>query len=654
MVYPALIPVVVAPHLLVPAAIMYILHLDQQETVARVRQCQAERRAFLERIPPAPPLPEVLPSYDMPPAYEIDGGKRDTMYSERLFDEELYDRVLARTLRYRRMNESPMRNYIRLIGSRPFKRRQRVRDMQTYCRVLNPLYMFTSSQELGQQRSKLCRVSMLTDAYTEQSSLKSGYNCHSPMQQFVAGEYNRNDLICNAIYVRYRISTRQPKETPMRELCHSDEFCDELRDTCQDYADHRFSRTLWRAVFHRMIAPKIPAQQGIVLSHMRRCMQENVWFAIMEYNDQIDRYHRFTSSPMRKMAQSPYFQACLEAYQQQKRDATRQRTRDHMWWVTLIEGPNIKALAAKKRFNRMVKASPLYRWTRNNKLELATSNTERSARRVLEYASPLRLFTCENHEPLQQAARDMYCLRYNQQVYRDWIGDDLRKNYGTLYRKHAMRAYRIENNIPEVTFDENCSNTAFIVFTPNKHLANQFLADSNLEDFRSTTVYWNKNNFQSYAYSHLGRGVCINDLTDAAQTFLNISHLTDENTQVQMHADTGKMNIPEGGTTHRHIWIYFVKRDLTEFKADQFKTCSTKVRDYFRRMKDADVDVRVGCVDKWLSGTLVVRIESLNDADIPFENISKDIINMVNLVKGVIYAKMSDRIGWIHLPPIQA
>lgn len=595
----------------------------------------------------------------MPPNYEIDSGTANTMKPNRLFHEELYDRVLARKLRCQRMGESPMRTYIKAVSSRPFILKRRERDIRRYRCILNPTYMITSPHELRCQRARLNNIHVLTDMYSEsepefKSNSGAGYNCHSPLQQFIYGKPNRHGLVCTTIYTRYRISIRQPKETPMRSLCRSSEFRNELRDMCDAYHRYQFSRTLWRAVFHRMIAPKIPVQQGIVLSRMRRCMLENVWFAIMEYNDQVDRHLQFTSSPMRGLAQSTDFQDWLTAHQQRKQDALRLRTRDHMWWITVIEAENIKKLAAQKRFNREVKISPLHRWTQNNQLAVTTEVLERSARRVMEAASPLRLFTCENMGALICTAYRMHCDKYKQQVYRAWVCDDLRRNYGRLYRKHAMRAYRIENNIPEVTFDENCSNTAYIVFTPNKHLANQFLADSNLEDFRSTTIYWNKNNIQSYAYSHLGRGVCINDLTDAAQTFLNISHLTDENTQVQMHADTGKITIPEGGRTYRHILIYFVKRDRTEFKADQFKTCAGKVRDYFRRMKDADVDVRVGCVDKWLSDTLVVRIESVNEDNIQFNHISKDIITTVNLVKGVIYAKMSDRIGWIHLPPIQA
>lgn len=647
MINPVLIPIVVAPHVVVPAVMLYILHLDQQETVARVRQYQVEHRVSLEQIPPAPPMPK----YDYPPIYENDNvsENKDMPKPRKTFDMELFDAWYNRYIRYMRMNESPMRNYIKHIGERPFKLKQRERDMRMYRCVLHPLYMFTSSQELCCRRMLLRRTHILIDMDSG-----NGYNCHSPLQQTFSG-MDRQALICNAIYARYRINMCQPKETPMRDLCRDERFQAELSDACAAFNRMHFSRSVWRAVFHRYIAPKIPMQRGVVLSHMRRCILDSIWFAIMEYNEQIVRHEQFAYSPMHQLALNQQFKQHLVAYQQRKHDELRQRSRDHMWWVTLLEEHNIKRLADKKRFNREVNASPMHQFiqTRDSRFELCAIVAHRINRHVLEFSSPLRAFTCENKRAIILMAGDMHCTKHIKSVYRSWICDDLRKNYGALSRKYAMRAYRLENNIPEVTFDKDCANTAFIVFTPNKHLANQFLADSNLEDFDSTTIYWNKNNFQSYAYSHLGRGVCINDMTDAAQTFLNISHLTDENTKVQIHADTGKLCIPDGAQTQRYIWIYFVKRDLTEFSDSLFKTCSNRVRDYFRRMKDADVDVRVGCMDKWLSDKLVVRIESVNDPNVQFDNISRDIINTLNLVKGVIYAKRSDRVGWIHLPPIK-
>ena len=79
----------------------------------------------------------------------------------------------------------------------------------------------------------------------------------------------------------------------------------------------------------------------------------------------------------------------------------------------------------------------------------------------------------------------------------------------------------------------------------------------------------------------------------------------------------------------------------------------SKVRDFEKRQYSKDLTITVNCLEKWLSDEIVVVVEGNCDGTFEtFETLNRDLVHHVNLIKGVIFAKLIDLTAWLHLPPL--
>jgi hypothetical protein len=418
-----------------------------------------------------------------------------------------------------------------------------------------------------------------------------------------------------------------------------------------------FQKLLWRGYYRYNVAPKIPLQQKITLSKLAIQVRNNMWYSFIDNQFRQEKHDMMDSSPMRKLARTVVFQEHIE-------DEQMFREMDHAWMMknpirllTIREKTNIESMARQMRFTRSVSPSKMHQFISRasnhaSLMYLATCHTYKYVRMA---ASPLHRWTESNGLSIVAGAEEIQYIHLERSRVLSEIGESLAKNYCILYRKYMLREYRRQHRIPEVQFLDGCSNYAIIIFPADVQIVDRFLADSNLEGFRNFTLWTGKNHFQSYATSLLAatdEGVTINDLTDAAQTFKNISHLTHRETQVQILADSSKIVVPDlpGSTPRRHIEFYFVRRDRSRFRQSDFKSCTAKINEFIGSQPGSELTSAVGFVNRWLSDTMVIRLVGPATEDLKYDNLSTDLIQVINLTKGVIFQKIVDRTCWIHLP----
>jgi hypothetical protein len=619
MLHPILIPILLIPHIIIPSAvILYIIYHDESNTVPRVYACSKD--------------------------YE-------SINIDTTFDDELLHYVVARHIRRANIIQSPMHEcatnmiyeheYVSRINELYYRRQQL---------EASPLrhFIMDHAQELihmfGLKTKPIRLITPLNSA---------SYNCNSPMFLFITGsKTNKICLRSTALSFRLRINDHRwityTLISPMRTLAKSPNFKTELSRKTNATNINRFYYNFWQACIYHYIIPKIPAQRGKVMSKLCSAIVDSQWYAKIIQESIHNKYDRMEKSPLRTFITNNSDKLEERHYNRSYRTYI---TNNHpMHQLALAENKQIIFLADKKRLNRTINTSPMHQWGCSNKNQLLLANALCNRIKKQSPYSRLKNFICNNlHELQQQVALHNY-IRINRTKYNALICSDLIINYGTLYRKYMMLNFRKVNNIPEVQFKHDCSHTVFIAFPKNMLLVHQFLTECNVDGFNSISIYWDTNNFQSYAYSLLGKNACINDLTDAAYTFLNISNLTHEDTYVQLLSDSNKIIIPDTDQCKRHIWIYFVKRDLSKFTSSQFATCVKKINEFFKRLKNSQIQVQIGSPDQWLSDKLLICIEGPALCDERYDNISSDLINFINLVKGVIFAKIEDRVSWIHLP----
>lgn len=574
MPHPAVIPLLLIPHVALPAGLVYVLYLDHQETISRVRHAQVNESSLV----PLPPVPPVLPNPIIQPVQ------------------------------------------VRLSGPR----------------VKVPLNL----------NSKIRKLISL-------DSTKS-YNCHSPMRKF-AQENVKNFKKSRFNYLYRKYDTRILK-TPMRDLAKRRKFRKELTN----FRNEIFRKEIWRGFFHAQIVPKIARQRGIIMSKLASFVRRHIWYAdivhqIRCYNDTLMR-----SSPMFKLAQTEAFREHIVDQLFFRQFDYHTMETDPIRRLTCIEKDNIINAARRMKFSRTVRMSKMHQFV--SKFNNRTAIIYHAACNLMNIAemtsSPLRKWTLANCDIIKFNVQRMNDIRQARYDTLKKIDDLLAKNYGTLYRSHSLRAFRCRNNIPEVKFQDGCTSYADIIFPENVQVVDRFLADSNLDGFSNCTIYTGKNHFQSHAVSLLAteQGMpTINDLTDAAQTFVNISHVSHSDTQVKILSDSNKLNIDAVNATvvRRSIDLYFIRRDRADFKIGDFRNCRTKINDFMKRYPD--LQYTIGYLDRWLSGTMIINITgplSLS-GNVKYTNLTTDVIQVVNLIKGFIFKKVMDRTCWLHLPPFE-
>ena len=214
----------------------------------------------------------------------------------------------------------------------------------------------------------------------------------------------------------------------------------------------------------------------------------------------------------------------------------------------------------------------------------------------------------------------------------------------------SLQTFKKQYSIGDVAFAKDCCNYVTIEFPPNTQLVDQFLSESNLDGFVGKTIYSSKNEFVSCANCLLdNEPASIDELIDAAQTFKNISHLTNQDTKVSILADSGKVEIPvdDDNSCKRLIELHFVKRDHTDFTSYQYRSCITKAKEFVKNHDN--IKFEIGFLNRWLSDTLIITLSHTDFLQVKSNNLTTDIIQSINLIKGIIFAKVIDRVQWLQL-----
>lgn len=477
----------------------------------------------------------------------------------------------------------------------------------------------------------------------------------SPMSTYIKkNKYALNDRAHMHIW---NMELCRMRQTPMRDLASSAAFQTELRAKIETIYALRDWQTFYKNCYNQLIVRRITQQHGLVTSKLAKCVRDNIWYSFIAGELRTYEHNMFMESPMHKLATKPEFYDWLYGEQLLRVIDRYFRETTPMHILAVKEQANIVKMARQMSLKIMVRPSKMYNFISNpnNRMAIVYFGSRNMARIAEMTSSPLHVWSYNNKYQLSARAAQYWEIKTLRTQTLQNITGLLARNYGTLYRKHTLKEYRRQNGIPEIQFLPHCASYANIVFPINMQLADRFLADSNLDGFITQTIYTDRNHYQSYAVSLLvsaNHQPSIDDLTDAAQTFKNISHLTHEATQVQILSDSTKISFPVPDPTvqaNRYIEFYFVCRDRTDFRNSDFKICNARITEFLKRFPA--LNYKVGFVGRWLSDTMVLQVTGpCNDAGIgKYINIVTDLIRVVNLVKGVIFQKVIDRTIWIQL-----
>jgi len=478
----------------------------------------------------------------------------------------------------------------------------------------------------------------------------------SPMSIYIKkNKYALNDRAHMHIW---NMELCRMRQTPMRDLASSAAFQTELHAKVETIYALRDWQTFYKNCYNHLIVRRITQQHGLVTSKLAKCIRDNIWYSFIAEELRTYEHTMFMDSPMHKLATNPEFYDWIYGEQLLRVIDRYFRETTPMHILAVKEQANIVKMARQMSFSRVVRPSKMYNFISNlnNRMAIVYFGSRNMARMAEMTSSPLRVWSHNNKYQLSARATEYCEIKTLRTQTLQNITGLLARNYGTIYRKHTLREYRQRNGIPEIQFLPNCASYANIVFPIDMQLADRFLADSNLDGFITQTIYTDRNHYQSYAVSLLTSASAsqpsIDDLTDAAQTFKNISHLTHEATQVQILSDSTKISFPSPDPTvqaKRYIEFYFVCRDRTDFRSSDFKTCNARITEFLKRFPA--LEYKVGFVGRWLSDTMVLQVTGpYNDIGIgKYNNVVTDLIRVVNLVKGIIFQKVIDRTIWLQL-----
>ena len=522
------------------------------------------------------------------------------------------------------------------IKTRGLESRKQFRKRQVQMKY-SPMHNYMRQADLT--RNSLHRVHHLTGP--------SSYNCHSPMRHMLL-DTNAKDLLAErAIMKSYKRFTHKPKKTPMRDLVNTLQFRQELR---QAYRDNMM-RDSNKTYFNWRVIPRIHDHRDFVMSPTRKCINKHILYSQILSWQRMDKQHQMANSPMRKLSADPHVQEVLcdssfirdYIYGLQERSPMKQYIAEH--------GNFLRSCARRFLLIHTMARSSMVRcawthsgdfWYQANLRELRNENQETSVMRAIK------------EDDIKQAVTDRAWRLANQNAVRKRLHEDLARNYNTLYRKVLIRNYRKENNIPNPTLVPGYT-TAAILFPRNQMKNNQFLADSSLEDFEPKEEYYTPVEFRSYCVTNLQDPANVGDLVDVAKTFKQISHLTDEDTEVHILTDSTKIQFTENDEDMAtcQATAAFMRRDQSKFTSSLFNKCQSKIRDYVKRYNnnaepDAQLEARISFNKKWLDKELVVTL-TCPYKDNNMRNVLSDVVQHVNMVKGVIFAKSTDQVRWITI-----
>lgn len=609
--HPAIIPILAVPHLLIPAALGYILYLDQEESITRVQHAQNIKRFWYRNY------------INSPMAFFVKNNKK----------------IIQVTALKHRAKRSKLAKVIKNTVNHALIRNQ-IRSASIVKKELSPLSRFVSDNSL---ESNLNEVGFLTSP--------TYYNCNSLMRSFAR---KNKHLIQEKAYTNsYNISLMKPRKNLMTDFITRNDVQNEITYTYQQMCVNKFREELWKGYFCLHVAPKVPSQRGIVCSRLSKFLRDNIFESEIKFCERSCNYNKMITSPMHNYASADQFKDSLFDSHLMREWDRFMFENNHMHILAVEEAENIAFLAQRRRTVSQLRKSQMHSFISKTHNRIAVKDIIDYKKSLYEQCkrSPLRIWTKYNKEFLAESASKIFYNRIKREKILFNIKDCLDNEYALIKQSMNLQQFKREHCIGNVAFVKDCCNYVSIEFPENTQLVDQFLSESNLEGFTGKTVYYSKNEFRSCANCLLDirEPSEIDDLIEVAQTFKNISHLTDQNTKVSVLADSGKVEVPvdDDNSCKRIIELHFVKRDHSDFTTSQYRTCVSKIKDFLK--KHEDVSFKIGFADRWLSDNLVVTLSHTNFIQVKSNNLTSDIIQSINLIKGIIFAKVIDRICWLQL-----
>lgn len=610
--HPALIPILAIPHLLIPAALAYTLYLDQEETISRVKHAQNIKRFWYR---------EYLNS---PMAFFVKNNKRSIQLS---------------ALKHK-AQQSRLAQLVKRTVKQSFVKCQQ-RRISTLRKHHSPLSRFVQDNHCN--GSELKSVKTLTSSNT--------YNCHSPMRAFAVT--NKYFIQEKAYTKNYNFTLMRPRKTLMTDFISSPEVQNEIKFSNQTRYVNKFREELWKGYFYTHVCPKILTQRGIVCSKLGKFFRNNIVDAEINYYNRTRSYNNMLISPLHNLSSTDDFKDALFDNLIMRQWSIFYFDNHPMHKLAMAEAENISLLASRRTIKSLLKESVMHNFitNTNNRIEFRDFiDFKRKSYETLK-KSPLRIWTKYNKQIVNENAHRLFYIKAKRCKTLLDIEESLFREYPIIQKSMNLQTFKREYNIGNVAFSNDCCNYVTIEFPPNTQLVDQFLSESNLDGFVGKTTYYNKNEFISHANCLLDNHepTNVDALINAAQTFKNISHLTNQDTKVSVLADSGKVEVPidDENSCKRLIELHFVKRDHTDFTVSQYRSCMNKAKEFVKNHES--ISFEIGFMNRWLSDTLIITLSHTDFIKVKSNNLASDIIQSINLIKGIIFAKVIDRVQWLQL-----
>ncbi len=395
------------------------------------------------------------------------------------------------------------------------------------------------------------------------------------------------------------------------------------------------------------IVPHISSQRRYVLSPLKKILCSTCKYAEHLYIERQQRYNAMALSVMRQYITSYDICDKLESMYWLREYDMYLMARSPMRLYVCNNKEEINSLSRRYALHFEIGLSPLHKCIKQAKPLLDVLYQYSLNRRNNMQQSLLRKYIlCNTAELIRRLDERLHRAEIRQNI----VNQLHAMQYTFVYNKMLLRRYRDEHQIPAVHID-GTYNTVYILFPYNTMKNNQFIADTHLQCFEPKEDYYSATDAQSYCTTHISDEAQMNDLVELSQTFKNLSSLTDAEANVWLLTDRNKLTIQGDALSATHyIRISFVRRDREAFDISQYKSCCAVVNDYLAEKTIPGMSIDLVFENKWLTDEIVIVVEApvVKDQHL-VKNAVEDVVQRINMIRGLIFAKIVDQIRWISL-----
>lgn len=235
--------------------------------------------------------------------------------------------------------------------------------------------------------------------------------------------------------------------------------------------------------------------------------------------------------------------------------------------------------------------------------------------------------------------------------------------YTDVYRNVCLRRYCLEHQIAEAQISSGSHNVFCIVF--NDDLGRQKDNQDNEEGLRKIdvdlamtgTIYYSPTDVTTYGYlmapaalsnnsSSRNSKNSKNNTDDSIRLAETYKNMAPQRAQVWVLTDNDRIQVHLPRAAVHFTQIAFVRRDKEEFDLETYNECASAVK--AACISVAGISFQLGFARHWLSNELIVTLELPYTNDrVRLRSLYMHVIQRVNLVKGVIFARIADQVRWL-------